>query len=167
LQILGPRGLMPNPKLGTVTLNVKDAVAAARKGQAEYRVEKRGIVMAGIGKVSFTPAQLRDNLRSLMLSISDQKPEGVKGAFIRSATIRSTMGPGIPLDLTTADPSSGRFMEPIATTMATAALAAGGPGPAGLAAIAGAAAPTQATRVAMPPSAAVDAAAAASAAPLA
>ncbi|RYG48833.1 hypothetical protein EON67_07220 [archaeon] len=111
VQILGPRGLMPNPKLGTVTPNVREAVLAAKRGQAEYRVEKRGIVMTGIGKVSFAPAELRENLRSLMLSISDQKPEGLKGQFIRSAVVRSTMGAAIPLDVAIVDPSSPRFME--------------------------------------------------------
>jgi large subunit ribosomal protein L1 len=102
---------MPNPKLGTVTVNVKDAVAAAKRGQAEFRVEKRGIIMASVGKVSFGPSELKDNLRSFLLAVSDQKPEGLKGTFMRSAYIRCTMGPAIPLDMAYLDPSSPRFME--------------------------------------------------------
>jgi large subunit ribosomal protein L1 len=119
---------MPNPKLGTVTMNVKEAVAAAKRGQAEYKCEKRGIVMAGIGKASFPAQHLRENLRALMLSIGDAKPEGLKGAFVRSVYIRSTMGPAIPVDLLTVDPSSSRFMEvpmAIPTAAATTGAAAG------------------------------------------
>ena len=117
---------MPNPKLGTVTLAVADAVAAARRGQAEYRVEKRGIIMAGIGKASFTPVQLRDNLRALLLSLGDQRPEGIKGAFLRSATLSSTMGAGIPLDMKFCDPAAATFFETRESVAAREALAAGG-----------------------------------------
>lgn len=111
LQILGPRGLMPNPKLGTVTPNIKEAVAAAKKGQAEFRAEKRGLVMAGIGKASFEPGHLRENLRSFLLSLGDAKPEGLKGAYIRGGFIKSTMGPGFPLDPTRLDPTSPFFLD--------------------------------------------------------
>jgi large subunit ribosomal protein L1 len=119
---------MPNPKLGTVTMAVAEAVAAARRGQAEYRVEKRGIVMAGIGKVSFTPVQLRDNLRALLLSLGDQRPEGIKGAFMRSATLSSTMGAGIPLDLRYIDPGAPAFFETREAIAAREALTAAGGG---------------------------------------
>lgn len=109
VQILGPRGLMPNPKLGTVTLAVREAILAAKRGQAEFRAEKRGVVMAGVGKVTFAPGELRDNLRSFMLALGDHKPEGLKGAYFRSAVIKSTMGPGIPVDISVVDPASPRF----------------------------------------------------------
>lgn len=110
-QILGPRGLMPNPKLGTVTPNVKEAVQAAKKGQAEFRAEKRGLVMAGIGKASFEPMHLRENLRSFLLSLGDAKPEGLKGAYIRAGVLKATMGPGIPLDPARLDPTSPTFLD--------------------------------------------------------
>lgn len=108
-QILGPRGLMPNPKLGSVTLAVREAVAAAKRGQAEFRAEKRGVVMAGVGKASFAVGDLRENIRAFMLALGDQKPEGLKGAYFRSAFIKSTMGPGIPVDVSIVDPASPRF----------------------------------------------------------
>ena len=132
-RLLGPRGLMPNPKLGTVTPAVGDAVAAARRGQAEFRAEKRGIVMAAIGKASFPPSALRDNLRALLLAIGDARPEGLKGAYMRSATLRSTMGPGLPLDMRFVDPSSALFMktqESVAVEAAAAAAVAAGGKPA-------------------------------------
>ena len=110
-RILGPRGLMPNPKLGTVTMNVQDAVNAAKRGQAEFKAEKRGIVSSGFGKVSFQVDNLKDNLKALLLAISDAKPEGLKGNYIRSAFMKSTMGPGIPIDITFIDPSSPTFLE--------------------------------------------------------
>ncbi len=128
MQILGPRGLMPNPKLGTVTTAVREAVLAARRGQAEFRAEKRGIVSAGIGKTSFSPADLRDNLRAFLLALYDARPEGFKGAYFRQAVLSSTHGPGIPLDLPVVDPASTRFMDawdgtPAALPAATAAAA--------------------------------------------
>jgi large subunit ribosomal protein L1 len=109
-RILGPRGLMPNPKLGTVTNDVGAAVKAALKGQVEFRCEKRGIVSAGIGKVSFDDDALKDNLRALMVALGDSKPEGLKGVYLRHATLASTMGRGIPVDIATLDPANGRFM---------------------------------------------------------
>jgi large subunit ribosomal protein L1 len=116
---------MPNPKLGTVTMNVRDAVAAAKKGQAEFRAEKRGIVMAGIGKVSFAPGDLRENLRSFLLSLGDAKPEGLKGAYIRSGVLKSTMGPGIPLDPARLDPTSNVFMDAFVPPVRAAGAAGG------------------------------------------
>jgi large subunit ribosomal protein L1 len=123
-RLLGPRGLMPNPKLGTVTPAVGAAVAAARRGQAEFRAEKRGIVHAAIGKASFAPAALRDNLRALLLAVGDARPEGLKGAYLRSATLRSTMGAGLPLDVRFCDPQSALFMRTQEALDAEAALAA-------------------------------------------
>lgn len=127
---------MPNPKLGTVTMAIKEAVSAAKKGQAEFRTEKRGIVMAGVGKASFPAAQLRDNLRSFLLAVNDAKPEGLKGTYMRSATLSSTMGVGVTLDMAVLDPASPRFMEPMpvsagASAVAAAAAALAGPAPAG------------------------------------
>jgi large subunit ribosomal protein L1 len=98
-RILGPRGLMPNPKLGTVTPNVAEAVAAAKGGQVEFRVEKAGLVHAGIGKVSFSDDALMENARAFMSAINRAKPSGVKGTYIRKASMSSTMGPGVKLDL--------------------------------------------------------------------
>ncbi|CCI46285.1 unnamed protein product [Albugo candida] len=109
-RILGPRGLMPNPKLGTLTLDVVSAVHAAKSGQAEYRAEKNGIVHAGIGKVSFTEDALLGNIQSFMLAISDAKPEGLKGKYIKKAHLSSTMGPSFELDAKYIDPSSAFFM---------------------------------------------------------
>lgn len=128
LQLLGPRGLMPNPKLGTVTMAVKEAVSAAKKGQAEFRTEKRGIVMAGVGKASFPAAQLKDNLRSFLLAVNDAKPEGLKGAYMRSATLSSTMGVGVTLDMAVVDPASPRFMEAMPLSASAAGLAAAAAG---------------------------------------
>jgi large subunit ribosomal protein L1 len=130
-QILGPRGLMPNPKLGTVTPNVRDAVLAAKKGQAEFRAEKRGLVMAGIGKASFEPAALRENLRSFLLALGDAKPEGLKGTYIRGGFLKSTMGPGFPLDAARLDPTSPTFLDVVPQA---AAAVAGAPAAAGAAA---------------------------------
>lgn len=111
-RILGPRGLMPNPKLGTVTVAVREAVTAALRGQAEFRSEKRGIVAAGVGKASFTPAALRDNTKALLSAIFAQKPEGFKGVFVRAAFLGTTHGPSLPLDLEFVDPVSPRFFAP-------------------------------------------------------
>ena len=99
-KVLGPRGLMPNPKLGTVTPDVVQAVKDAKGGQVQYRAEKAGIVHAGIGKVSFTEAALIENVRALVGAISRGKPTGIKGSYIKRASLSSTMGPGIKLDLT-------------------------------------------------------------------
>jgi large subunit ribosomal protein L1 len=98
-RILGPRGLMPNPKLGTVTPNVREAVEAAKGGQVQFRVEKAGIIHAGIGKASFTPEQLADNARSLVDAINKAKPSGAKGTYLKRAHLSSTMGPGVKLEV--------------------------------------------------------------------
>ena len=100
-KVLGPRGLMPNPKLGTVTPNVADAVKAAKAGSVEFRAEKGGIVHAGIGKVSFTEAQLLDNVRAFIGAIVKARPTGIKGTYINRVALSSTMGPGVKIDLTT------------------------------------------------------------------
>ena len=98
-RILGPPGLMPNPKLGTVTPNVAEAVKAAKAGQVQFRVEKAGIVHAGVGKVSFTPEQIVDNVRALLDAVQRSKPSGAKGTYLLRAHLSSTMGPGVALDL--------------------------------------------------------------------
>jgi large subunit ribosomal protein L1 len=98
-KILGPRGLMPNPKLGTVTPNVTEAVKAAKGGQVEFRAEKAGIVHAGIGKASFEPGNLADNVRAFVQAIIRAKPSGAKGVYIKKISLSSTMGPGIKLEV--------------------------------------------------------------------
>jgi large subunit ribosomal protein L1 len=98
-RVLGPRGLMPNPKLGTVTANVTEAVKAAKGGQVEYRAEKAGVVQAGVGKVSFSEAALLENVRAFVGAISRAKPTGIKGTFIKKVSLSSTMGPGVKLEL--------------------------------------------------------------------
>ena len=98
-KILGPRGLMPNPRLGTVTQNVAEAVQAAKGGQVEYRADKAGIVHAGVGKASFTEGALVDNVRAFVGAISRAKPSGVKGTYIQRVNLSSTMGPGVKVDL--------------------------------------------------------------------
>jgi large subunit ribosomal protein L1 len=98
-KILGPRGLMPNPKLGTVTANVAEAVKAAKGGQVEFRAEKAGIVHAGVGKASFESGNLVENVRAFVLAINRAKPSGAKGVYIKKVSLSSTMGPGIKLEL--------------------------------------------------------------------
>ncbi len=98
-KILGPRGLMPNPKLGTVTMDVKGAVSAARAGQVEFRAEKAGIIHAGIGKASFDEAKLLENARALADAVVKAKPTGAKGTYLQKAAVSSTMGPGIRVDV--------------------------------------------------------------------
>jgi large subunit ribosomal protein L1 len=98
-KILGPKGMMPNPKLGTVTPNVAEAVKAAKGGQVEYRVEKAGIIHSGIGKASFTAADLRANFDALVDAVVKAKPAGAKGKYLRKAAISSTMGPGVKIDV--------------------------------------------------------------------
>jgi len=100
-KILGPRGLMPNPRLGTVTMDVKGAVIAAKSGQVEFRAEKAGIIHAGIGKVSFDANALIENARSLADAIQRAKPTGAKGTYMKKVSISSTMGPGIRVDVAT------------------------------------------------------------------
>lgn len=97
-KLLGPRGLMPNPKLGTVTPNVVDAVKAAKSGQVEFRLDKAGIVHAGLGKVSFSEEKILQNLSAFVGALVKAKPASVKGAFIKKISISSTMGPGIRVD---------------------------------------------------------------------
>ena len=110
-RVLGPRGLMPNPKLGTVTNDVADAVAASKRGQIEIRTEKNGIVHAPIGRVSFTEEQLEENLKALMLSIQSAKPTGApKGKFFLDAALSSTMGASNRLDVHRVNPTSRLFM---------------------------------------------------------
>jgi large subunit ribosomal protein L1 len=97
-KILGPKGMMPNPKLGTVTMNVAEAVKAAKGGQIEYRVEKAGIIHSGIGKASFPAADLRANFDALLDALVKAKPSGAKGKYVRKIAVSSTMGPGIKID---------------------------------------------------------------------
>lgn len=98
-KVLGPKGLMPNPKLGTVTMNIKKAVEDAKGGQVEFRAEKQGIVQAGVGKASFTEKQLKENVDFFLDAILKAKPQGAKGKYFKSIAVSSTMGPGVRLDL--------------------------------------------------------------------
>ena len=98
-KVLGPRGLMPNPKLGTVTPNVADAVKAAKGGEIEFRVEKAGIIHAGIGKTSFSQEALVENAKAFANAIIKAKPSGAKGTYVKRASLSSTMGPGVKLDV--------------------------------------------------------------------
>jgi len=98
-KILGPRGLMPNPRLGTVTMNVRDAITAAKGGQVEFRAEKAGIIHAGIGKVSFDEDKLAENARALADAVQKARPTGAKGTYMKSAAVSSTMGPGLRVDV--------------------------------------------------------------------
>lgn len=100
-KILGPRGLMPNPRLGTVTMDVKGAVTAAKGGQVEFRAEKAGIIHAGIGKVSFDADKLLENARALADAVVRSKPAGAKGTYVQKVSVSSTMGPGIRVDVST------------------------------------------------------------------
>jgi large subunit ribosomal protein L1 len=100
-KILGPRGLMPNPRLGTVTMDVRGAVQAAKGGQVEYRAEKAGIIHAGIGKASFDDEKLVENARALADAVIKAKPAGAKGTYLKSAALSSSMGAGLKLDVTT------------------------------------------------------------------
>ncbi len=97
-KVLGPKGLMPNPKLGTVTPNVGDAVKDAKAGQVQYRVEKSGIVHAGMGKASFSEAQLVENLKAFISAIQQAKPTGSKGTYLKAISLASTMGIGIKIE---------------------------------------------------------------------
>jgi len=99
-KILGPRGLMPNPKTGTVTADVAKAVQEVKAGKVEFRVDKTGIIHAPIGKISFTPVKLVENASSLITAVLKAKPSVAKGKYVRSATLCSTMSPGIPIDVT-------------------------------------------------------------------
>ncbi len=97
-KVLGPRGLMPNPKVGTVTMNVGEAIAAEKKGKLDFRIDKSGIVHAGIGKKSMGAAKLKDNFDTLMAAVLKAKPSAAKGVYLKSITVSSTMGPGIKID---------------------------------------------------------------------
>ena len=97
-KVLGPKGLMPNPKLGTVTMNVAEAVKAAKGGQIEFRVEKAGIIHAGLGKASFDAADLRANFDALLAALLKAKPTGAKGKYVEKIALSSTMGPGVKVD---------------------------------------------------------------------
>lgn len=99
--ILGPRGLMPNPKVGTVTQDVATAVKNAKAGQVRYRTDRKGVIHAGIGKIDFTPDQLRENLEALVSDLWKAKPAAAKGIYFKKVTVSSTMGPGINVDLST------------------------------------------------------------------
>ncbi|GMQ28224.1 50S ribosomal protein L1 [Algoriphagus confluentis] len=97
-RVLGPRGLMPNPKSGTVTLEVGKAVKEVKAGKIDFKVDKFGIIHAGIGKVSFTPQQIEDNVKELIMTISKLKPSSAKGTYFKSIHLSSTMSPGISVD---------------------------------------------------------------------
>ena len=97
-KVLGPRGLMPNPKLGTVTADVKTAVKNAKAGEVQFRVEKAGIVHAGIGKASFSEAQIADNVKAFVDAIMKAKPTGAKGTYVKKISLSSTMGPGVKIN---------------------------------------------------------------------
>ena len=101
-KILGPRNLMPNPKVGTVTMDVKSAVEAAKGGEVQFKVEKAGVIHAGVGKVSFGEGQLAENIRAFVDAVTRAKPAGAKGAYVQKVSVSSTMGPGVNLDLASA-----------------------------------------------------------------
>jgi large subunit ribosomal protein L1 len=105
-KVLGPRGLMPNPKVGTVTMDVKKAVSDAKGGAVEFRVEKAGIIHAGVGKASFTEAQILQNVKAFVDAVAKAKPTGAKGTFVKKVAISSTMGPGVRIDPAAAIASS-------------------------------------------------------------
>jgi large subunit ribosomal protein L1 len=98
-KVLGPKGLMPNPKLGTVTNNVAEAIKALKGGQIEYKTEKTGIVHAGVGKMSFSPKAISENIKAFAGAVLRAKPSGAKGVYVRGITVSSTMGPGLKIDL--------------------------------------------------------------------
>ncbi len=101
-KILGPRGLMPNPKIGTVTMDVKAAVEAAKGGQVTFRVEKAGIIHAGVGKASFDADKLAENIRSIVDAVAKAKPAGAKGTYLKRISLSSSMGPGVSVDVASA-----------------------------------------------------------------
>src|SRR6201994_2807131 len=98
-KVLGPRGLMPNPKLGTVTNDIAEAVKAAKGGQVEFRAEKAGLVHAGVGKASFSKEGLVDNVKAFVGAVAKAKPSGAKGSYIKKVSLSSTMGPGVKLEI--------------------------------------------------------------------
>ena len=102
-RILGPRGLMPNPKSGTVTMDVAKAVEEVKKGKIDFKVDKNGIVHSSIGKMSFTPAQMADNAREFVNTLIKLKPATAKGTYVKSIYLSSTMSPGVKVDTKTVD----------------------------------------------------------------
>lgn len=98
-KVLGPKGLMPNPKLGTVTMDVKGAVEAAKAGQVEFRAEKAGIIHGGVGKLSFDEAKIIENVKTFIGAVTKAKPTGSKGTYIKAIALTSTMGPGLKIDV--------------------------------------------------------------------
>jgi large subunit ribosomal protein L1 len=101
-KILGPRNLMPNPKIGTVTMDVAEAVTAAKGGQVQFKVEKAGVIHAGVGKISFDEAKLAENIRAFVSAVSRAKPAGAKGSYLKRISLSSTMGPGVSVSLDSA-----------------------------------------------------------------
>ncbi len=101
-KILGPRNLMPNPKVGTVTMDVKAAVEGAKGGEVQFKVEKAGVIHAGIGKVSFDDEKLAQNVRAFVDAVSKAKPAGAKGTYLKKVSLSSTMGPGVSVDIASA-----------------------------------------------------------------
>ena len=101
-KVLGPRNLMPNPKVGTVTMDVAEAVKAAKGGQVQFRAEKGGVVHAGVGKASFDEAKLVENIRAFVAAVSAAKPSGAKGTYMKKIALSSTMGPGVTVDVSNA-----------------------------------------------------------------
>ena len=106
-KVLGPRGMMPNPKVGTVTMDIAGAVAGAKGGAVEFRVEKAGIIQAGVGKASFTEAQLIDNIKAFVDAVVKSKPQGSKGTYVKKVSLSSTMGPGVKIDVASVSNVSG------------------------------------------------------------
>jgi large subunit ribosomal protein L1 len=100
-KVLGPRGMMPNPKVGTVTMDVTNAVKGAKGGSVEFRVEKAGIVQAGVGKASFTEDKLVENIKAFADAVAKAKPSGAKGTYIQRVAVSSTMGPGVKVEPST------------------------------------------------------------------
>ena len=105
-KVLGPRGLMPNPKLGTVTADVVAAIEAAKGGQVQFRAEKAGIIHAGIGKASFSEANILENAKAFIEAIQKAKPSGAKGTYVKKIAISSTMGPGVKIDPASLNPDA-------------------------------------------------------------
>ena len=110
-RILGPKGLMPNPKMGTVTLDIEGAVTNALKGEIELRADKFGFVNLPLGKVSFSQSKILDNLRAVMVCVTNEKPSGATGKYLKQAVLSSTMGSGVQINLENLDPASQKFMK--------------------------------------------------------
>ncbi len=101
-KVLGPRNLMPNPKVGTVTMDVKEAIEAAKGGQVQFKAEKAGVIHAGVGKASFDEAKLIENIRAFVDAVSKARPAGAKGTYMKKVALSSTMGPGVSIDVASA-----------------------------------------------------------------